>query len=79
MKPAVFYAVGDVIEAMTFLGSSRFVRVETKEQDVKNGKPGFSGQEVNENGIRSRRDDSFSGVWGYDDQVLAVRKRSGAV
>lgn len=63
----VEYKVGDVIEQHTSIGYTRLVRVEEKEADVKNGRPGFSGICVDPK--------MGHGVWGYDDQVLRVVER----
>ena len=57
------YRVGSVIEYHSF-GSeyARRVVVESKETDVKNGRPGFDGLLV----------DGTLAVWGYDDQISRV-------
>jgi hypothetical protein len=52
-----------VIQYRPFGGGLRNVTVETKEADVKNGRPGFDG-------ITDRGEY----VWGYDDQIIAVVK-----
>ena len=66
MTPA--YDVGDVIEYWT--GSTRRVLVEYREEDVKNGYPGFGGTCI-EGGS-----DVGMSVWGYDDQITRVVRRA---
>lgn len=56
------YNVGDTIVYRTFGGEARTVLVTEKEDDVKNGRPGFDG--VTEDGVD---------VWGYDEQIVSVR------
>jgi hypothetical protein len=60
------YSVGDVIEYAAFGGEIRRVRVTVKDDDVKNGAPGFEGTMV----------DSGMGVWGYNDQITRVVERT---
>ena len=55
------YKVGDVIRYRSFGGDIRTVRVEGKEEDIKNGYPGFFGT-----------DSEGGGVWGYDNQIIAL-------
>lgn len=59
------YREGSVITYDAFGGLPRVVFVETKEADVKNGRPGFSGT-VTE-GV-----EAGSSCWGYDNQITAV-------
>lgn len=58
------YRVGSVVRYLTFCcdlgGPGRTVTVTSKEADVKNGRPGFSG--TNEHG----------NYWGYDSQIVEV-------
>ena len=75
------YQVGDIIEYKTFDGSVRLTLVLEKEADIKNGRPGFVGDLVAEirPGIVAKAESSFTAfsgarVWGYDNQVVAVRK-----
>jgi hypothetical protein len=56
------YEVGSVIEYGT---GPRRVTVTLKEDDIKNGQPGFEGQIVGQSGIGSR-------VWGYDYQITRI-------
>ena len=62
------YKVGSVIEYSPFGGGCRRVVVEEKEDDIKNGRPGFSGHQVG----AGPRDGLGGGVWGYDDQIIRV-------
>lgn len=65
------YEVGDVIEYQTFGGGSiRRVLVEDREDNIKNGCPGFGGICV-EGGA-----DVGMSVWGYDDQIIRVVERA---
>lgn len=57
------YQIGSIIEYRTFDGQLRQVLVETKEQNIKNGRPGFSGRLF---------DGSGYDVWGYDYQITRV-------
>lgn len=56
------YNVGDTIFYSPFLGGSRKVVVTLREDDIKNGRPGFS----------AVAEDGFN-VWGYDYQITHVR------
>jgi hypothetical protein len=56
------YNVGDTIEYSPFGGGTRQVIVKTKEDDVKNGQPGFDG-------VLS---DGSMAVWGYDHQITRI-------
>ena len=58
------YKIGDVIRYATWTRAVRRVRVETKESDIKNGRPGFSGKELDRDGR------PIMGVWGYDSQIV---------
>jgi hypothetical protein len=64
------YTEGSIIEYRTFTGGIRRVEVLERCDDVKNGRPGFDGFEVQ----RSPADDT-TGVWGYDDQITRVVRR----
>lgn len=69
------YDVGDVVVQRQ--GSqTRFVLVRTKEEDIKNGRPGFDGVETDAQGNVVQDDPEFSGVWGYDDQVIRIVKHA---
>jgi hypothetical protein len=62
------YKVGDEIVYETFLGNRRRVLVTDREDDIKNGRPGFDGV------IRSGGE-AGEEVWGYDDQIISVARR----
>jgi len=71
------YKVGDVIEQEAFGGVRRFVLIEGREHDIKNGRPGFDGRLVDREGREIRKDDPIgNGVWGYDYQVKRVIRRA---
>lgn len=53
------YKIGSVITYTDFCGGIRRVLVETKESNIKNGRPGFSGM-ITEGPEAGRR------CWGYD-------------
>jgi hypothetical protein len=63
----VNYAEGDVIQYRTLDGSVRTVLVEAKDDDIKNGRPGFAGAQMTNGVVRGEL-----GCWGYDDQVIRV-------
>lgn len=60
------YRVGSIIEYKPFGGGKRVVLVEEKEADIKNGRPGFSGD------LAATDSGPYSSVWGYDDQITKV-------
>lgn len=60
------YNVGDTIVYSTFGGDLRVVLVEGKDEDIKNGCPGFDGTVI-------EGPDIGMGVWGYDNQIVEVR------
>jgi hypothetical protein len=62
---AINYNVGDEIAYRTFGGGIRHVLVHNKEDDVKNGRPGFDGEMALDG----------SPVWGYDEQIVAIVKK----
>lgn len=57
------YRVGSIIKYRAFGGEIRTVEVESKEEDIKNGRPGFDGTTT-----------SGMDCWGYDDQIISVVK-----
>ena len=59
------YKAGSIIKYRPFTGPVREVLVENREEDVKNGRPGFVGTWF------AWGED----VWGYDDQIIEVVKR----
>lgn len=58
------YEIGDTITYRAFGGEMRIVRVTEKHEEVKNGKPGFTGESIHGG--------EWSAVWGYDDQITRV-------
>ena len=67
------YCIGDVIEYRPFEGGSRFVLVDTKEADVKNGRPGFTGRTIIKLGMNTNSHTySSADSWGYDSQIIRV-------
>lgn len=60
------YKVGDTVRYETFTGEVRTVRVTSKHDDIKNGRPGFDGVEVQPH-IKPHLN-----VWGYNSQILRV-------
>lgn len=69
------YNVGDVVSYLAFGGVHRLVLVTNKESDIKNGRSGFDGILVDEFTHQPIEEGEYgNGVWGYDDQILAVRK-----
>ena len=66
------YNVGDEITYRLFSGGIRHVLVTNKEDDVKNGRPGFDGEIV----LGGQSDPKGSGaVWGYDEQIVSIVKK----
>jgi hypothetical protein len=71
------YNEGDIIAYNASGGLRRLVLVEEKDDDIKNGRPGFSGVEVDPKTMKPYFHDSLGGgVWGYDDQITRVVKRN---
>jgi hypothetical protein len=75
----VKYNVGDIVHYQTFgCIETRRVMVTSKDDDIKNGRPGFDGfvirpgetydiqWDLDEDSLQRRL------VWGYDDQIIAV-------
>lgn len=54
------YSVGDTIQYRLFGGKTRTAVVESRSEDIKDGRPGF---------------DTVDGNWGYDDQVIRVVRK----
>ena len=67
------YGEGSIIIYSPFGGGTRRVRVECRESDIKNGRPGFDGVLVSQTDGDATEDGD--GVWGYDDQIIRVVKR----
>lgn len=66
MKIDKSYKVGDTVRYETFTGELRTVRVTAKLDEIKNGRPGFDGVEVQPH-IKPQLN-----VWGYNSQILRV-------
>jgi hypothetical protein len=64
----VSYEVGDVVERRYFGGGVGFVRVAGVEDDVKGGRPGFTGVPCDEAGAPI----ADGSTWGYSEQVIRV-------
>jgi hypothetical protein len=58
------YSIGSIIEYRAYGNEIRKVRVGAKAEDVKDGRPGFDGVEMD--GIP---------CWGYDEQIVRVIQR----
>jgi hypothetical protein len=56
------YQVGDTVEYTPMGGGSRIVVVTDKDDNIKNGRPGFEAL--------------TEGVWGYDDQIVRVVEKA---
>ena len=83
MQQQTQYKVGDVIKTQTHSGTVRYVRVQQKARDIKNGRPGWDGKQVFRSELNTGADrkciryvDGRSpfGCWGYDYQVLEVMR-----
>jgi hypothetical protein len=61
------YRVGSVIQYQPFVGAVRTLKVEVKEANIKNDRPGFVGKLVPSTGNVLE-----DGVWGYDSQIVGV-------
>ena len=60
------YRKGSIIEYKTFDGSRRKVLVTNRVPQIKNGKDGFDGLVLGEDG---------DSVWGYDHQITRIIAR----
>lgn len=58
------YMIGSTITYNLWGGDTRTVKVTHKDENIKNGDPGFDGFEV----------DTGQSVWGYDNQISKVDK-----
>lgn len=63
------YSEGDIVVYRSM--DARRVRVDTKEDDIKNGRPGFGGTLLSSN-----ESDLYPGdlVWGYDSDIIRVER-----
>lgn len=59
------YEVGDTITYIAFGGERRTVVVTERDEDIKNGYPGFDAMLPN-----------GGCVWGYDDQIIQVERKA---
>lgn len=64
------YGIGSILVYQPFIGAPRTVKVLDKEDDIKNGRPGFDAVEISEEG----KEMANKFVWGYDDQIIRVVK-----
>lgn len=71
--PAGSIGVGDLVTYRTFANRSRRCRVEGVLQDVKNGKPGFTGTTVTPG-----EEPAGCPVWGYARDVEKVERDDGS-
>lgn len=65
------YKVGDIVHYEAFGGVPRAVVVIARHGNVKHGRPGFDGYEVDDLG-NTREGHP---VWGYDFQIIATHTR----
>lgn len=69
------YNVGDVVSYLAYGGVHRLVLVTNKESDIKNGRSGFDGILVDPITYEPLEGEVFgNGVWGFDDQIMSVRR-----
>lgn len=64
------YGIGSIIAYTPFGGGFRYIKVLEKEEDIKNGRPGFSGVSVHQEDGKWVED--TSNYWGYDSQITSV-------
>lgn len=65
------YNEGSIIAYSPFGGGIRYVKVDEKDSNIKNGRPGFGGAQVD----RSTLQPIGNGVWGYDAQITRVVRK----
>lgn len=65
------YEVGDEVAYRTSGGELRYVRVDLKDEDIKDGSAGFEGVIVSSD-VRGER--PGESVWGYDSYIQSVRE-----
>ena len=66
------YEIGDILEYSTFTGAVRKIVVTDKDDDIKNGRPGFGGTLVDPDPA------GWNDVWGYDSQIVRVTRKAKA-
>jgi len=64
------YEIGDMIVYSAFGGEKRTIIVDEKEEDIKNGRPGFGGIIISSS---EPSDKTGQSVWGYDSQIIEVK------
>lgn len=73
------YKVGSIIQYRTLSGGIRVVKVTDKDDDIKNGKAGFDGIELDPRTRKPKppvvRGDKDLNVWGYDNDIEKVIKK----
>lgn len=65
------YGIGSIVSYSPFGGGSRTIKIISKEDDIKNGRPGFDGigvQKVN-NQWEEKPGEYY---WGYDYQIINI-------
>ena len=72
------YSIGDAVRYCSLDGSQRLVRVENKSDDIRNGRPGFSGPllGLDHEPVPAPRWVQLT-VWGYDTQIIGVFPAKG--
>jgi len=72
------YNVGDIILQQSWTSGQRLIRITNKSSDIKNGEAGFDGIVCDKDGKEvDTKPSSWNKVWGYDDQIIKVVKKSG--
>lgn len=67
------YQVGDIVTYLALGGGTRRVRVDEKDEQIKNGEPGFDGTVL---GSTAPGEYPLT-VWGYDRQIISVERSDG--
>lgn len=67
------YKIGSIIEYKAFGDTKRKVKVTEKCEAIKNGQPGFSGNCLSSDNIKSFESNLLR-VWGYNSQITKVIK-----
>lgn len=65
----ISYDVGDIVTYTPFGPGTRCVLITGKDADIKNGKPGFVGDVIDDNG-------NPISFWGYDHQIIHVSRKT---
>jgi hypothetical protein len=67
------YAIGDIVVYRPGYDSElRRVRITNRDPDIKNGRPGFDGEMLDDSLRIDEVDLVIGGVWGYDEQIVEV-------